>query len=97
MYTRLMTKRYSMADARANLPSVVDEVEAGNQIELTRRGKPVAVLISPQEYSRLHSERPTFSEAYRAFRARYPLEDIGLEKDPFAGLRGTAPGRKVNL
>jgi prevent-host-death family protein len=97
MYTSVMSKRYSIADARANLPSLVDEVEAGNQIELTRRGRPVAVVISPQEYTRLRSERPTFSEAYRVFRARYALEDIGLENDFFVGLRGAAPGRKVNL
>jgi prevent-host-death family protein len=92
-----MSKRYSTADARENLPSLVDEVEAGNQIELTRRGKPVAVVISPQEYTRLRSERPTFSEAYRAFLARFALADIGLENDFFVGLRAMATGRKKNL
>ena len=29
-----MPKRYSIADARSNLPSIVDEAEAGEEIEL---------------------------------------------------------------
>lgn len=33
--------------ARASLPDLVDRVEAGDEIVLTRHGRPVAVLISP--------------------------------------------------
>jgi prevent-host-death family protein len=44
-----MPKRYSIAEARSNLPSIVGQAEAGREIELTRRGKPVAVLVSLQE------------------------------------------------
>lgn len=34
----------SLADAKAHLSELVDRVEAGDSIEITRRGKPVARL-----------------------------------------------------
>jgi prevent-host-death family protein len=97
MYIWVMPKRFSIADARANLPALVDEVEAGKQVELTRRGKPVAVVISPRQYARLASARPSFSQAYRAFLARYAREDFAVGDDFFIALRDRTSGRKVNL
>ena len=52
-----MAKRYSIAEARSNLPTIVDQVEAGQEIELTRRGKAVAVVLSLREL-RAASWRP---------------------------------------
>lgn len=92
-----MTKRYSIAEARANLPTIVNEVEAGADIELTRRGKPVAVVVSRTQYERLKAEGPGFAAAYRLFRERYSLEEIGTESDVFEGLRDSSPGRDVKL
>lgn len=37
----------SLADAKAHLSELVDRVEAGESIEITRRGKPVARLSTP--------------------------------------------------
>lgn len=90
-----MPKQYSIADARANLPTIVDEVEAGSEIELTRRGKPVAMVISRQQYARLQAERPRFGDRYRAFLERFGLEDIGA--DDFEGVRQPGVGRAVDL
>lgn len=36
----------SLADAKAQLSKLVDDVEAGGSIEITRRGKPVARLTA---------------------------------------------------
>ncbi len=36
----------NLADAKAHLSELVDRVEAGDSIEITRRGKPVARLSS---------------------------------------------------
>lgn len=36
----------SLAEAKAHLSELVDRVEAGDSIEITRRGKPVARLIA---------------------------------------------------
>ncbi|MBI4729659.1 MAG: type II toxin-antitoxin system Phd/YefM family antitoxin [Acidobacteria bacterium] len=92
-----MTKRYSIAEARAGLPMIVDEVESGHDIELTRRGKPVAILMSPHRYERLRSERPPFREVYEAFLRRFPLDEIGLDPGAFGDVRGRDAGRSVAL
>ncbi len=39
----------SLADAKARLSELVDRVEAGGSIEITRRGKPVARLVAVAE------------------------------------------------
>lgn len=36
----------SLADAKAHLSELIDRVEAGDAIEITRRGKPVALLTA---------------------------------------------------
>jgi prevent-host-death family protein len=90
-----MSKQYSIAHARANLPTIVDEVEAGSEVELTRRGRPVAIVISRQRYARLQAARPRFGDRYRAFLERFQLEDIGA--DDLEGLRQPGVGRAVDL
>ena len=37
----------NLADAKAHLSELVDRVEAGDSIDITRRGKPVARLTAP--------------------------------------------------
>jgi prevent-host-death family protein len=36
----------NLADAKAHLSELVDRIEAGDSVEITRRGKPVARLIA---------------------------------------------------
>jgi prevent-host-death family protein len=38
-----------LADAKARLSELIDQVEAGDAVEITRRGKPVAKLVSAQQ------------------------------------------------
>lgn len=97
MYTQHMGKSYSVADARAHLPEILNEVEAGKEVQLTRRGRPVAVVLSPERYDALRRERTTFGDAYRAFAERYAPGDIALEPDFFDSLRDRALGRRVRL
>jgi prevent-host-death family protein len=97
MYITEMPKRYSIADARSNLPSIVDEAEAGHTIELTRRGKPVAAIVSLRELERLRAARTQFSDAYRRFLESHSLRDVGLDADFFESARERGPGRKVAL
>ena len=42
----------SIAEAKNHLPRLVQQVEAGEPVRITRRGLPVAVLISEAEYAR---------------------------------------------
>jgi prevent-host-death family protein len=91
-----MGKRYSIADARTSLAAIVDEAAAGRQVELTRRGRAVAVVISLREYDRLRGGRPSFTKAYRDFVEKHPAVKNGLDGD-FPPPREKGTGRKVSL
>jgi prevent-host-death family protein len=97
MYIRRMEQSYSIAEARASLPTLIDQVEAGMAVELTRRGKAVAVMISVVEYQRLRSKRTSFQDLYQKFLKKHSLAEVGLEKDFARKLRDRSPGRKVDL
>jgi prevent-host-death family protein len=92
-----MAKSYSVADARARLPDILDEVEAGREVQLTRRGRPVAVVLSAHRYEALRSERTAFGDAYRAFLERHSPEEVGIDPEFFQSLRDRTPGRRVRL
>lgn len=92
-----MSHRYSIADARSRLPSIVDQAEAGAAIELTRRGRPVAVLVSHQEFQRLRGQQEQFGSAYARFLETHDLEEIGVDDDFASARRDKTPGRKVRL
>lgn len=97
MYMKAMSKRYSIAEARSHLPSLVDEAESGQEIELTRRGKPVAVLLSLREVERLRGERTGFGDAYRRFLKTHRLSEVGLDEEEIGSIRDRSAGRKVAL
>ena len=92
-----MPKSYSVADARAHLPDILDEVEAGKDVELTRRGRPVAVVLSSQRYDALSGARANFNDVYSDFLSRHAPAEIGIEPDFFDSLRIREPGRRVRL
>jgi antitoxin Phd len=87
-----MSKQYSIAEARDNFPRVVHEAETGEAVELTRRGKPVAVLLSLSEYQRLGAGRQSFWEAYEDFRRRHADSEVETD-DVYADVRDPSPGR----
>jgi prevent-host-death family protein len=89
-----MVKTYSIVEARDNLSDLVHEVESGIRVELTRRGKPVAVLLGLEKYEHLISGRRSFWESYTAFPAGVRPRPVGDR--PGRDLRGTPgfiPGR----
>ncbi len=67
-----MPEKYSIAQAKNKLTAIVHSVETGPAIQLTRRGKPVAMLLSVKEYERLAGKRKDFYEAMMAFRFLTP-------------------------
>jgi prevent-host-death family protein len=90
-----MARRYSIAEARQEFARLVRRVERGRPLEITRRGRPVAVLMSASEYHRLAGEPPSFAEAVRALRARLDVEALGIGNREFQGLRESSAGREV--
>lgn len=90
-----MEKSYSIAEARDNLAAIVHDVEENSAVEFTRRGRPVAVLLSVGEYRRLRGERKDFWDAYTEFRDSVDLENLGMGSEVFEGLRDPLPGREA--
>lgn len=88
-----MARSYSVAEACAHLPEILDDVESGREIQLTRRGRAVAVVLSPQRYEELRRGHSSFGDAYRDFLGRHSPEEIGLESDFFDSIRDRKPGR----
>lgn len=90
-----MTKQYSIAEARHNLAAIVHELEHQEAIELTRRGEPVAVLLSFNAYQRLLERQLSFWNAYMAFHESADLSQAQIETDTFDGVRDRSSGRDV--
>ena len=92
-----MIKRYSIAEARASLHCLIREAENGARVELTRRGRPVAVLIGAEDFERLPTGTSSFSEAYERFRREFDLEALDVNPEEiFAEVRDPSPGRDFN-
>ena len=91
-----MSKQISITAARNSLPSIVHSVEEGAAVELTRRGRPVAVLLSCSEYRRLKGGRRDLWQEVQAFRGAADLEDLDVE-EVFSGLRDRSRGREPEL
>ena len=97
-----MPRRVSIAEARNHLTLLVHDVERGTKVELTRRGKRVAVLVSCDEYDRLRKARPSLDEALRAWRERLPedFEGFSSEEVQSASItrtsRSTGPSSRVS-
>ena len=92
-----MSQRYSIAEARSQLPTIADQAESGLEVELTRRGQPVAVVVSHREFERLRGRRQHFSDAYRRFLATHVLEEIGVDSHFAPSTRDKTTGRDVPL
>lgn len=89
-------RRLSIAETRKNLAAVVRSVEKGEVVELTRRGEPVAVLLSARDYDGLTRGAGDLREAIRAFRESTDLSELRID-DVYRDVRDRSPGRKVKV
>ena len=87
-----MTEKHSIAEARRNLPRLIRDAEQGKTVELTRRGKLVAVLIGRGEFERLAAGRRGFCDAYADFVTSVDITALALNPDEiFQGVRDLTP------
>jgi len=61
---------YSLAEAKAHLSALIDRVEAGETVTITRRGKEVARVLPPET-----SRRKIDADELRALTDQMPLRD----------------------
>ena len=96
MYINVMSRDIPLRTLEPAFPPSSTRLKR-RAVELTRRGKPVAVVISLREFERLRGDRPRFSEAYKKFLDDHSLAEIGLDDDFAATTRDRSPGRKISL
>ena len=92
-----MAKTFSVAEARRNFAHLIETAERGRVVAITRRGKPVAVLLSAARYSALSGEGRSFAAVVDELRARLGVERLGIRDADFAQLREPSAGREVPL
>lgn len=92
-----MADSYSVAETRNGLTKILRLVERTGHVHITRRGKPVAVVMSVEEFARLAPSRPSFTEALERFQQSKHAKHAVFDDEFFEGLRDPSPGREVDL
>ncbi len=90
-----MTPRYSVAQARNRFAEIVHSLESQSRVEVTRRGRTVAVMISIEAYEQMQAGQAAFWDSYQAFRAVHDLAGLDIGPETFAGTRDRSPGREA--
>lgn len=89
-----MTDKYSITEARRDLPKLVRMAGQGMTVGLTRRGRPVAMLIGCKRFERLASSRRSFVTAYQVFTNESDITELALDPDKlFTRQPEKTPGR----
>ena len=76
-----MAISYSISDARNRFHRLVRQVEGGRRIELTRNGKPVAVVVGRDDCEQVSARRKGFYDAAMEFRKKYRLDELDIDPD----------------
>ena len=74
---------WQVQEARARLSSLIDEALAGRPQRISRRGKPIAVIIAATDYDRLTAPRESLIEFFRNSPLAEAMAEgkIDLERD----------------
>jgi prevent-host-death family protein len=92
-----VTKEYSIAEVRNQLSEMVHQAEVGENITLTRRGRPVAVLVAFDKFQRLITRAsPNLWHAIQEFRDKTDFTDADLPDEEVASWRDREPGRNFS-
>ena len=89
-------KDVPITEAKNALTALVHQAEAGKPVRLTRRGRPVAVLMSEESYRRLQSgqgEQRDLWEFVKQWRGSLPAGWEGLSDEEVRSWRDKSQGR----
>ena len=88
-------KCYTMTQASQHLPDILTFVEQGHSVEVTRRGKSVAIVVSITEYQSLRERsQGDFWQALQAFRQQ-EMDDFTEWHEALTDVRESSPGRDM--
>jgi len=97
-----MSKTMSITEARAVLPEILDRVQAGEEVVITRHGRPAAVVVRPdalrvRRADRAMAEADRLGEVLSEGRARplsaKPAVDTARADELVADLRASRTPR----
>jgi prevent-host-death family protein len=93
-----MTRSASVAEARNSLTRLIQAAEQGQTVHITRRGKPVAVLVSEEEYTRLKAGTPQkdFWQTLQEWREQADFDWPELTPEEVDSWRDRSPGREFS-
>ena len=78
---RCVVPDFSIAEAKSQFAHLVNQAESGKAVRITRRGRPVAVLMSEAEYERLSAPREGLLAFTAALRSQAAASGIPLFGD----------------
>ena len=90
-----MDNQITISEAKNKLTAIVHAVEKGPSVKLTRRGRPVAVILSIKEYEAMKRKLVGFWDALTDYRDQQL--DIVFTNEDFKNLRDPSPGREVDF
>ena len=77
-----MSTSKSISEARKHFPDIIQGATDGEITEVTKRGEPVAVIISIAEYKRLTHEKGFFMDGVRQLQTEITSLDDSDEFQP---------------
>ena len=90
-------KTSTIAEAKNNLSHLIHQLEVEEPIHLTRYGKPVAVMMSENQYQKLISPSKSLNLAILNWRSQLDEDsDVGLTDSELNVIRKESAGREFS-
>ncbi len=86
----------AISHLKNHLPEIVHEVENGEDIQITRHGKPVAVIVSLEKYNTIFKSEKGIFSAYLRWRQCYP-EATGFTDNEIKQMGDPKPHEPANF
>lgn len=88
-------KTTTIADAKNHLSNLIHQLENGEPVHLTRYGKPVAVIMSENQYQKLVKPQKSLHAAIQNWRTLLSGdEETGFTTEELEKLRKESQGRE---
>jgi len=86
----------TISELKNRLPEMVHTVEEGSDLQITRHGKPVAVMVSLSRYQHAFSSGKGVFSAIQRWRQQFS-EVEGFTDEELDQLRDKAPHTSINV
>lgn len=92
-----MKSQLSISEVKNRLTAIIHDIENGGQVQVTRHGRTVAVLMSVYEYEELIGKKEGLWEKYLTFRNYISESRLDMDDSVFDTVRDRSAGRDVEF